>query len=347
MFALVKVFATTGSEAIANKICKTLGSRLPDGMIPSNGELVLGKKSVTRFSNENIEVQVDNVRDHFVVVVHTQSSPVDSGLIELFALLDAIRNARPADLLLVFPYMPYARSDKKNKPRISTMGCCIPNILSNSFKIERVLLLDPHASHIKHYFSPVADEISAIFLLIDYLEKNIFNISKKEDFVVVFSDVGSAKKYNTMAHLLKLPTAYVDKDRPDDNEDPRINRIVGDIRGKICLQIDDEILTGKTSMNNAESLMEQGAKSVYMMAIHAILADKDLGSRDQLISVLNESKIEKFIITDSVLQKEPYNLGNKFTVVSIASLLAEAIYRIVYGKSLTELHKLENVNLYY
>jgi len=346
MFTSVKVFATSGSEAIASKICKNLGPRLPDGLIPSGGELVLGGKRVTRFSNENIEVQVDNVRDHFVVVIHTQAPPVDSGLIELFALLDAIINARPADILLVFPYMPCSRSDRKNKPRISTMSCRLANILSNNFGVERVLLLDPHDSHIKHYFTPVADEISATYLLIDYLENDIFKNSNKEDVVIVFCDVGSAKKYNSLAHLLRLPTAYVDKDRPDDTEKPEINRIVGKIKDKNCLLIDDEILTGKTSMNNAAILLSRGAKSVFMAAIHGVLADKEL-SKEQLIFKLNKFCIERFIITDSVLQQEPYNLGNKFTVISVATLLAEAVSRTILGKSLTELHKLENVKIYH
>jgi len=340
MFTSVKVFATTGSEAIANKICDNLGSRLPDG------KLILGHKKVTRFSNDNIEVQVDNVRDHFVVVVHTQAPPVDKGLIELFALLDAIINARPANLLLVFPYMPCSRSDRKNKPRISTMSCRLASILSNNFGVKRVLLVDPHDSHIKHYFTPVADEISATYLLIDYLESNVFEGQNKEDFVLVFCDVGSAKKYNSLAHLLRLSTAYVDKDRPDDTEKPEINRIVGRVKDKNCLLIDDEILTGETGMNNADILIEQGAKSVFMAAIHGILADKKL-NKEQLIFKLNKSCIERFIITDSVLQQEPYNLGNKFTVISVASLLAEAISRTILGKSLTELHKLDNVKIYH
>ena len=167
-FSSVKVFSTTGSEVLASEVCESLKPRLPDQLIPGR-ELVLSRSNVQRFSNQNIQVQVDNVRGHFVVVIHTQVPPVNDGLIELFALLDAINNARPADVLLVFPYMPYVRSDRKNKPRISTMAHRLAHILSVSFEIKRVILLDPHDSHIKHYFNPVADEISAIYLMIDWM----------------------------------------------------------------------------------------------------------------------------------------------------------------------------------
>jgi len=104
-FSSVKVFSTTGSEVLASEVCESLKPRLPDQLIPGR-ELVLSRSNVQRFSNQNIQVQVDNVRGHFVVVIHTQVPPVNDGLIELFALLDAINNARPADVLLVFPYMP-------------------------------------------------------------------------------------------------------------------------------------------------------------------------------------------------------------------------------------------------
>jgi len=342
-FSSVKVFSTTGSEVLATEICESLKPRLPDQLIPG-GELVLGKTNIQRFSNENIQVQVDNVRGHFVVVIHTQVPPVNDGLIELFALLDAINNARPADVLLVFPYMPYSRSDRKNKPRISTMAHRLAHILSVSFGIRRVILLDPHDSHIKHYFDPVADEISATYLLIDYLEREIFNTLSKNDSVVVFSDPGSAIRYKNVAYLLRLSTAYIEKDRPDDSEKPRFSKIVGDVKNKTCLLIDDEILTGATAIGDAQILKEEGAGSIIMVAVHIILRDKEIPP-DILVMNLTGSSIERFIVTNSIPQK-PGFLTPKFNVLSIAPFLGEAIKRSILGQSLTELHKRESVNLY-
>jgi len=342
-FSSVKVFSTTGSEVLASEVCESLKPRLPDQLIPGR-ELVLSRSNVQRFSNQNIQVQVDNVRGHFVVVIHTQVPPVNDGLIELFALLDAINNARPADVLLVFPYMPYVRSDRKNKPRISTMAHRLAHILSVSFEIKRVILLDPHDSHIKHYFNPVADEISAIYLMINYLEREFFNTVHKKDSVVVFSDPGSATRYKTVAYLLGLPTAYVEKDRPDDSEKPKFSKIVGDVKGKHCLLIDDEILTGSTAIGDAEILKSEGAVSVSMLAVHPILRDKEL-TQAQLIEKLDRSLIERFIVTNSIPQ-EPGIFSSRFTVLSIAPFLGEAIKRSIVGQSLTELHKLESVKIY-
>jgi len=342
-FSSVKIFATTGSDGLANEVCRELKTRLPSQLLAGNN-LTLSKTDIQRFSNDNLQAQVKNVRGHFAVVIRTQVPPVNDRLVELFALLDAISNSRPADILLMFPYMPYSRSDRKNKPRISTMGHRLPHILTTSFELKRVILLDPHDSHIKHYFNPAADEISAIYLLVDYLEKNVFANKPKNKSVIVFSDAGAAKRFGKIAHLLNLPAAYIDKDRPDDFENPDINKVVGEVEGKFCLLIDDEILTGETAIGDAKKLLKAKADSVYMTAVHGILAHKEL-SKKELIKKLENSPIERFIITNSIPSK-PDILGNKFTVLSIAPLLAEAIKRDAIGESLTELHQLENVKLY-
>lgn len=344
----VKVFTTSGSEGLAKEVCEVLRPRLPKECQPA-GPLSLGTVTVERFSNDNLQAQIENVRGHFVVVIHTQVPPVNDRLIELFALLDAIINAGPADILLIFPYMPYGRSDNKNQPRISTMGYRLAHILINSFRIRRVILLDPHDSHIKHYFDPAADEISAIYLMIDYLEREVFrsqpNSKSKKDSVLVFSDAGSAKRYGQVAHLLGLPEVYASKERLDDKENPVLRKVVGDVKGKFCLLIDDEMLTGNTAIKDAKMLKQEGATSVYMLAIHAILASKELSGAD-LIKKLNDSPIEKFVVTNSVPVSHKLINPSKFIVLSIAPLLAEAIKRTVLDESLTQLHQLSNVSLY-
>ena len=343
-FPAVKIFATTGSQILAKKIHDYL---LKDSRLP---ESIFGKTEVKWFSNQNAQIQIDNVRDHFIVVIHTQAPPVSDGIIELFALLDAISNARPADILLVFPYMPYSRSDRKNKPRISTMGRRLPHILTHSFGIKRVILLDPHDTHIKHYFDPAADEISATYLIVDYFKKwkKSASLKIKQKTVVVFADAGAVAKYEKVAHLLDFPSAYIDKDRPGDDEKPKIKRIVGDIENRVCILIDDEILTGGTAIGDAKILLDEGAQQVsFMAAIHAGLTSKEL-TKKKLINNLASSSTDHFVVTDSI----PYSLSNlgisssKFTVLSVAPLLAEAIKRSVKGESLTELHKLENTKLY-
>jgi ribose-phosphate pyrophosphokinase len=340
----VKVFATRGSEKLAEDICTALRSRLPTSVQPG-GSLTLARHDVTEFSNGNILVRVENVRDHFIVVIHTQAPPVNEGLIELFALLDAIRNARPYDILLVFPYMPYARSDHKNQPHISTMGYLIPRILSETLKIERVILLDPHDVHIKHYFDPVADELSAMYLLAYHLNREFLTSRSKANMAVVFSDAGAVKRYGRVAHILHLPEAYIAKERTDDTENPEFKRVIGEVGGKDCILFDDEILTGSTAMGDADLLLAEGANSVCMLAVHAVLADKKIPIPD-LIQKLEGSRINQFIVTDSIPVRYKLRESTKFTILSIAGLLAEAINRTILGESLTELHDPTKVSLY-
>ncbi len=341
----VKVFSTRGSDVLAKEVCKALQARLPKEL-QTDGCLKLGRSLVNRFSNENIQVQVENVRDHFVVVIHTQVPPVNERLIELFALLDALKGARPADILVVFPYYPYARSDKKNQPRISTMAYRLAHILNHSFGIDRVLLLDPHDDHIKHYFDPVADEITSIYLLLDYLEKNVFTFQPKENSVLVFPDEGASKRYSGFARLLHISTAYIDKGRRDDREEPEVKGIIGDVRDKFCLMIDDEILTGKTAIGDANYVLKEGGRSVWMLAPHAVFADKNM-AKTSLISKLEYSSIEKFVVTNSIPSTAEMISGRtKFAVLWVEFLLAEAIKRTVLGQSITELYNPKNVDLY-
>lgn len=336
----IKIFSTKGSKVLAEKIYENL-RKFP--LLESS----LGMVDVTWFPNQNIQLQIDDVRDRLAVVIHTQSPPVSDGTIELFALLDAISNASPADVLLVFPYMPYVRSDRKDQPRISVMGFRLPHILNNSFGIKRVILLDPHDVHVKHYFYPVADEITAMYLMINYLKKYTFLDANQV--VIVFADVGAIKRYEKIAHLLGLPSAFIEKYRRDDNEKPEIKRIIGNVKDCICIVVDDEILTGGTAIGDVEALLDEGAKRISdMVAIHPIIMSEKL-SEEELMRKLAYSPVERFIFTDSIIHdwsKMEFSFP-KFTFLSIAPLLAEAIKRSAVGESLTELHKLESVKLYY
>jgi phosphoribosylpyrophosphate synthetase len=143
---IVKVFATTGSVVLGAEVEKEIRKRISSRK--SDYQVNHGGHTVSIFSNENIEVQIDNVRDQIALVIHTQNSPVNEGVMELFAMLDAINNAHPRRTFVVFPYMPYSRSDRKNKPRISVMGQRLPEILNKVMRVQRVMLLEPHNGHI-------------------------------------------------------------------------------------------------------------------------------------------------------------------------------------------------------
>lgn len=340
MSTIVKVFATTGTDSLAQTVFREIKTRMEriDGYC-----VEYGKSTVSRFSNENIEVQVDNVRDHAVLVLHTQTAPVNDNLIQLFALLDAINNSHPRRTYIAFPYMPYSRSDRKNRPRISVMGQRLPEILNNVLGVRRVMLLEPHSQHLKQYFSPTADEVPAVPLLVNDIQRNHLKRWTKEECVLVFADAGAAKRFEEVPSVLGLEQAYIHKSRPDNDERPAVKGITGNVNGRHCLIVDDEILTGNTLVKDAELLKANGAASIHMFAVHGVLADRKV-TQAELMKRLADSPVDEIVVTDTVpIGNKAALCGPKMRVIEIAPLLGEACKRMLLGESLSELHKFEAV----
>jgi len=346
-FLPIKVFAGPGTNELTKNIYHSLQRRV-QSELGSEVQLKLADVSYTCFSNQNWLAQAESVKGYFVIVVFTQTPPVSDNILALYSLLQAIANAKPEDILLVMPYMPYSRSDLKNQPHISVMALFMAQAINILCKVKSVLLLDPHEAHIKHFFDPWSEEVSAMYLLIDYLERNFFNRQSKKNWKIVFPDSGANDKFGKVAHLLKLPSAYIYKVRTDNSEKPKPEAIIGNVRGKDCLMFDDEILTGNTVIEDSNYLLDRKkgrARSVSMVTIHPIIENKKK-SHKQLINDLENSKVRHFITTDSVPVINKLRQAKKFTVLPVADLLAEAIWRIVRKGSITELHNLRNVGLY-
>ncbi|OGZ33617.1 MAG: hypothetical protein A2Y98_01645 [Candidatus Portnoybacteria bacterium RBG_19FT_COMBO_36_7] len=346
-FTAIKLFAAPGSEEITQNVCNYLQNRIPRYFIPyEGGKLRLAKTEYEIFSNGNPQAQVEEVRDMLAVIICTQAQPVAHNYMLFHAMLHALIDADVADIILVHPYMWFSRSDRKNQPRISTFADLYGDMISNFFGIHRVLIMDPHDSHLKHYFKPAANEITAVYLLADYLKKNFLGKNSNE-WTMVFADAGAANKYEKIANLLRAGQAYIVKDREDNSENPTPKKIIGEVKNKNCLLFDDEILTGSTAIKDAKVLIEAGAKTLFMAAVHPILEHKQLSHRD-LIERLEQSPIKKFITTDSVPVGHKLNINGqgKIIILSAAKLLSEAIARMVEGRSLTELLRPDNVKLY-
>jgi ribose-phosphate pyrophosphokinase len=349
----IKIFATSGSGELADSITEELASRLAAHEVTDRYGKVEAHRGVSEvqiFSNENLQVRVESVRDCMAVVISTQTPPVNQNLMELMMLMHALKNSRANDELLIFPYMPYGRSDRKNEAHISSGGVFIPQIFSGILQVKRTLLLDPHDTHIKHYFEfgsmPAADEVTATYLVMDYIEKSLPDWGwKKDDVVIVFADSGASMRFRDVPNKLGVGRAYIDKSRMDHSENPIAHEVVGHIKGKRCIIFDDEILTGSTAIRDAETVMAHGAKSIVMAAIHAPLMDKRI-SEEALMERLSTSSIERFILTDTIPCHSKVCGHGKFTVLSVAPLLAESIKRIALGESLTALHDPASVSLY-
>lgn len=336
MFEKIRVFSISGMEEIKQNTVDATRVHLP-----TRWEVEPGSSTVNRFSNTEIEVQVDNVREQYIVVICTQAHPVNETVIELMWLLDAIVNSDPKDVLVVFPYMPYCRSDRKNQSRISVGGQIIPRIINRVSGVRKVLLIESHDPHIKQYFDPTANEIPAMPFLIRNVREALPDMNP-ENSIVVFPDAGAGKRYEKVPDFLGWPTAYVDKHLNGDVENPTAKAIVGDVNGKHCLILDDEVLTGKTVIADAGKLLEAGAESVRVAAVHGTLACKGMSSV-QLFEMLSASPIEHFYFTTSVTQGVPADLdqvsASKFSFFKISDLIGQAVARYIQGEPLSELHK--------
>jgi len=294
-------------------------------------DTALGESSVMKFSNENIMVRLqDNVREKDVFVVQTSSSPVNDSLVELLIFLDALRYASAARITAVLPYFPYCRSDKKDEPRISIAARLMADLLQTA-GAERVLTMDLHSPQIQGFFRIPVDQLLAAPIFFDHFNKVLFKEEPKKDFVLVMGDHGAAKQFAYYFDELELPVAIMDKFRIDHTEKPVIRRVIGDVKGKACLIIDDEIASGGTLVEAANMLKKAGAKRILAAAVHPILSGN-------AVRKLLDSPIERFILGNTVPVAEKIaGHEDRFHVLDLSPLFAKAIRSIHNGTSLSKL----------
>lgn len=307
MESQLKIFACNSNVALAQEMCDSLG-------------IALSKLTVTRFSNDNLFVQIlENVRERDVFVVQSCTAPVSDHLLELMITLDALRSASARRITAVIPYYSYARSDKKDAPRISITGRLIADLLHTA-GANRVLTVDLHAPQVHGFFSIPVDHLTAIPIMTDYIGKT-YDLANS---VVVAADAGGAKRAGRVAARLKLPMAIIDKRRVGD-QDVHQGFVVGEVKGKNALIFEDEIATGSTMLTTIETLREAGAERIIAAATHAVMTG-------DAVNNLAHSALEQLIITNTC-HVEPEKRFDKLTVLSVAPLLAEAVRRIHTGES--------------
>lgn len=304
----LKVFAGSSHPGLAQEICKCLG-------IP------LGAVTTTRFSNENLKVKIEeNVREQDVFVVQTAAPPLSENIVELLILLDALTHASARRVTVVLPYFPYARSDKKDEPRISITARLMADLLATA-GADRVLTVDLHSPQIQGFFSTPADQLTAVPALCARLREE----GRAE--VVVAADVGEAKDAGHFARRLDLPIAIIDKRRSGDDERAEAVAVIGDVEGKHCLLVDDEIATGGSLFSATDFLLGHGARSVSAAVVHPVLSG-------YAVERLGASPLERLVVTNTIPLRQT---SPKIETLSIAPLLAEAITRIHDGRSISAL----------
>jgi len=304
----LKVFTGNAHPALAQKVVEYLG-------IP------LGKCEVFQFTNENIFVRIqENVRQRDTFVIQPLASPVNQNLVELLIMLDALKRASPERITAVIPYYAYGRSDKKDQPRVPITARLIADLLTTA-GANRLLTVDLHAAQIQGFFNIPVDELTALYVLGDYFRKKDFH-----DLVVVAADIGISKRARDAAARLNSPLAIIEKRRLGNDDKSEALNVIGEVEGKTTLIFDDEVSTGGTLVDDVNVLLQRGAKEVYFCCTHPVFASP-------AIKRINESPVKEVVVTDTVPVSDGKKLA-KITVLSIASLLGEAIHRIHTGQSI-------------
>ena len=307
MFDELKVFSGNAHPKLAEEICEYLG-------------LPLGKMEVFEFSNENIFVRVlENVRQRDVFVVQPICSPVNKNLVELLIIIDAMKRASAGRITAVIPYYGYSRTDKKDQPRVPITARLVADLITVA-GANRVLTADLHDGQIQGFFNIPVDELTALYMMSDYFGEKLFN-----DLVVVATDVGIAKRARDLAARLDVPLAIIEKRRVGNADKSRTLTVIGEVKGKHTLLVDDEVDTGGSISNAAEALHGHGAVETYGCCTHPILS----GEGVQRIAA---SRLKELVVTDTVPIAEEKMIP-KIKVLSMASLIGEAIHRIHAGLS--------------
>ncbi|MBM4415231.1 MAG: ribose-phosphate pyrophosphokinase [Chloroflexi bacterium] len=287
-------------------------------------EMPLGNCEVFEFSNENTFVRfLDNVRERDVFLVQPIVPPVNTRLMELLIMIDAAKRASAGRITAVIPYYAYGRSDKKDQPRVPITARLVANFIEVA-GASRVLTVDLHAGQIQGFFNIPLDELTAYPLLSNYFRT--VNLAAP---VVVATDVGGAKGARNVASRLGADLAIVNKRRTDNHERAEALTLIGDVSGRDCIIVDDEILTGGTIASSLRLLQQRGACTIHVACIHPLFADR-------AYELLDTPDIAELVFTDTVPLRRPFQRVPTRTL-SIAPLIGDAIYRIHTGGSVGQL----------
>ncbi len=309
----LKVFSGSAHVELAKEICGLL-------------EIELGQIAIHKFANDNIKVKIEeNVRNADVFVIQPSTIPVNEGLMELLIIIDAVKHASANRITAVVPYYPYARSDKKDEPRISITARLVADLLETA-GANRILTMDLHSPQIQGFCRIPADQLQALPILCDY-----FAAKLDDDYVVIAADAGGVKMTADYASRLHLPLAIIDKRRFADDDKAAVLNIVGEVKGKKAIIFDDEISTGGTLVEAASELLNFGAQEVSAGIVHPVLVG-------DAVKKVGSSKLKELVVTNTV-PVPPEKKLDRVTVLSVAPLFSEAIKRIHDGESVSALFR--------
>lgn len=307
----IKLLTGNANKPLAVKVSEHYGIPLTD-------------TTVTRFSDGEIAVQInENIRGCDIFVIQPTCTPVNQNIMELLLLIDALKRASARRITAVIPYYGYARQDRKVQPRVPISSKLIADLLTAA-GTNRVLTIDLHAAQIQGFFNIPVDHLYAAPVLLDYLKK-----CKFDNLVIVSPDAGGVERARAFAKRLNASLAIIDKRREAANVSKVMN-VIGDVRGKDTIILDDMMDTAGTTTQAAQALRDNGAKRVMAACSHAVLSGP-------AIERINNSVLEEVIATDTIPLDDKLAVCGKLKVLSVSKLLAEAIKRIHEESSVSSL----------
>jgi len=308
----MKILSGTSNPRLSKEISKRL-------------KLKLINRNIKKFADGEIYIEInENIRGNSVFVIQSTSTPANDNIMELLLCIDALRRSSAKNITAVIPYFGYARQDRKVAPRTSISAKVVSNLITNA-GASRIVTVDLHAGQIQGFFDIPVDNLFTTPMFAKYIKKKF----KTKNLICVSPDVGGVQRTRGLATKLKIDLAIIDKRRPEAGKSEVMN-IIGDVKGKNCIIVDDIIDSGGTIVNAVEALKKAGATDVYVFVTHAVLSG-------EAADKITKSKIKKLIITDTIDNSLKIKNNSKIEVISIAPLMAEAINRISNSTSVSDL----------
>ena len=310
----MKLLTGNSNKNLSKKIAKNLKSKLINS-------------SIRKFADGEIYVEInENIRGNSIFIIQSVSSPANDNLMELLLCIDALKRSSAKNITAVIPYFGYARQDRKVVPRTSISAKLVSNLITKA-GADRVVTVDLHAGQIQGFFDIPVDNLFGTPIFARHIRKNI----KCKNIICVAPDVGGTERARALGKLLDVGLAIVDKRRPAPGKSQVMN-VIGNVKDKTCILVDDIIDSGGTIVNAAKALKDRGAKEVYVYITHGVLSG-------DAINKIKKSIIKKLVITDTIDNLGKTNKAKNIEVLSISNLMAEAIKRISNSTSVSDLFK--------
>ena len=300
------------------RCCKKIAKHLKSKLVNS---------SIRKFSDGEIYVEInENIRGNSIFIIQSVSSPANDNLMELLLCIDALKRSSAKNITAVIPYFGYARQDRKVVPRTSISAKLVSNLITKA-GADRVVTVDLHSGQIQGFFDIPVDNLFGTPIFARHVKKNI----KGKNLICVAPDVGGTQRARALGNLLNVGLAIVDKRRPKPGQSQVMN-VIGNVKDKTCIIVDDLIDSGGTIVNAAKALKDRGAKDVYVYITHGVLTG-------EAVKKIQKSVIKKLVITDTIDNVEKVKKAKNIEVLSISALMGEAIKRISNSTSVSDLFK--------